>query len=81
MAKAALLGDNGDREGTDLFGFRRDRGRISLGGAAGRLQRLAPRAAVGYAAAGLGGPAPTGPVFGGGGGAIRPVESEREALR
>lgn len=62
--KAQLLGDNGDQEGEDLFGFRRRRGGASLGGAVGRVQRLAPKATAGIAAAGLGGPLP---VRGGGG--------------
>ncbi len=72
--KAQLLGDNGDQEGEDLFGFRRRRGGASLGGAVGRVPRLAPRATAGIAAAGLGGPLP---VRGGGGvpgGPPRPVQ-------
>lgn len=80
--KATLLGDNGDQDGEDLFGFRRQGGRGSLGGAVGRLPRLAPRAVTGYAVAGLGGPVPTGPaVFGGGGAPVRPSETEREMQR
>jgi hypothetical protein len=60
MAKAQLLGDNGDLEGEDPFDLRRRQGgRVSLGGAAGRVPRLAPRATAGVAAAGLGGPQPT----------------------
>lgn len=76
MAKATLLGDNGDQEDEELFGFRREGGRTSLGGAAGRVQRLAPRATAGIAVAGLGGPAPIRPVFGGGGGGGLPKERE-----
>lgn len=68
--KATLLGDNGDLEEDELYDpFRRRGGRSSLGGAVGRVQRLGPRAAVGIAIAGLGGPRPVTPVYGGGGGA------------
>jgi hypothetical protein len=65
MAKAALLGDNGDQDGEDPFGFLRREGRSGLGGAVGRLPRLAPRATAGYAVSGLGGPET--PVASGGG--------------
>lgn len=67
--KAALLGDNGDLEEDGGYDpFRRTGGRSSLGGAVGRTARLGPRAAVGVAIAGLGGPRPVTPVYGGGGG-------------
>ena len=67
--KATVLGDNGDLEEDELYDpFRRTGGRGSLGGAAGRVVRGRPRAAVGVAITGLGGPRPVTPVFGGGGG-------------
>ncbi len=67
--KATVLGDNGDLEDDETYDpFRRRTGRGSLGGAVGRVQRLGPRAAVGIAIGGLGGPRPVTPVYGGGGG-------------
>lgn len=67
--KAAALGDNGDLEDDGTYDpFRRTGGRMGLGGAVGRVARGGPRAAVGVAITGLGGPRPVTPVFGGGGG-------------
>lgn len=73
--KAQLLGDNGDTEGEDPLDPRRRRGgRVSLGGAAGRVQRLAPRATAGIAVSGLGGPQPTPPPGRPGGPGGRPID-------
>lgn len=78
MAKAALLGDNGDQEGEDIFGYRRQRGGGSIGGSAARAAR-AVRPAVGIAITGLGGPAPVrAPVWGGGGPGRLPGGDEGE---
>ena len=78
MAKAQLLGDNGDLEGEDPLDPRRRRGgRVSLGGAAGRVQRLAPRATAGIAVSGLGGPQPTPPPGAPGGRPRDPIDMDR----
>lgn len=67
--KATVLGDNGDPESDEIYDpFRRTGGRIGLGGAAGRVARGGPRAAVGVAIVGLGGAVPFTPVFGPGAG-------------
>lgn len=82
--KAALLGDNGDLEEDELYDpFRRRGGRSSLGGATGRVVRGGPRAAVGIAITGLGGPRPVTPVYGGGGGGGggRPIDVTPEVER
>jgi hypothetical protein len=79
--KAAVLGDNGDLEDETYDPFRRTGGRSGLGGAAGRVVRGGPRAAVGVAITGLGGARPVTPVYGGGGGGRLPVERETEVVR